>query len=63
MMGHTQESVDEYSKVIRRNLADALSLAVATNNLIALRNGKEVADSLRKLDKLTLKGNSEKLKV
>jgi signal recognition particle subunit SRP72 len=60
MMGHAQELVDEYSKVISRNLADASSLAVATNNLIALRNGKEVADSLRKLDKLMSKGNSER---
>lgn len=60
MIGRDQESIDEYSGVISRNLADASSLAIAINNLIALRNGKEVADSLRKLDKLILKGNSEK---
>lgn len=38
--------------IINRNLADASSLAVATNNLIALRGGKDVSDSLRKLDRL-----------
>lgn len=60
MIGRGQESIDEYNEVLSRNLADASSLAIATNNLIALRNGKEVADSLRKLDKLISKGNSEK---
>ncbi|KAF3320260.1 signal recognition particle subunit SRP72 [Carex littledalei] len=60
MMGRGQELIDEYNVVLSRNLADASSLAIATNNLIALRNGKEVADGLRKLDKLISKGNSEK---
>ncbi|KAJ4775657.1 Signal recognition particle subunit SRP72 [Rhynchospora pubera] len=59
MMGHGQESVDEYSKVIKRGLEDDPSLAIASNNLITLRNGKEVADSLRKLDNLMSKVNSK----
>lgn len=52
LMGHTQESMEAYVGIIKRNLADASSLAVATNNLIALKSTKDVSDSLRKFDKL-----------
>ncbi|EHA8590602.1 putative signal recognition particle subunit SRP72 [Cocos nucifera] len=52
LLGRTQEAVETYVGIINRNLADASSLAVATNNLIALRGGKDVSDSLRKLDRL-----------
>lgn len=41
-------------------MADASSLAVATNNLIALRGTKDASDSLRKLDRLTEKGGGAK---
>ncbi|XP_008799956.2 signal recognition particle subunit SRP72 [Phoenix dactylifera] len=52
LLGRTQEAVEAYMGIINRNLADASSLAVATSNLIALRGGKDVSDSLRKLDRL-----------
>lgn len=42
--------------IINRNLSDASSLAVATNNLISLRGTKDVSDSLRRLDRLIEKG-------
>ncbi|KAJ0971066.1 hypothetical protein J5N97_019025 [Dioscorea zingiberensis] len=52
LMGHTQEAIESYDSIIIRNLADASSLAVATNNIVALKGTKDVADSLRKLDRL-----------
>ena len=52
LLGHTQEAIESYTGMINRNLADASSLAVATNNLIALRGTKDTSDSLRKLDRL-----------
>ncbi|KAL2507873.1 SRP72 RNA-binding domain [Forsythia ovata] len=56
ILGNTQEAFESYTDVIKRNLADESSLAVATNNLIALKGPKDVADGLRKLDKLIEKG-------
>lgn len=46
--------------IINRNLSDASSLAVAANNLIALRGTKDVSDSLRRLDRLIEKGAGAK---
>ncbi|KAF6156889.1 hypothetical protein GIB67_000429 [Kingdonia uniflora] len=56
-LGLPQEALEAYLNIITRNLADDSSLAVATNNLITLRGPKEVSDGLRKLDKLTEKGD------
>lgn len=44
--------MESYLGTINRNLADASSLAVATNNFIALRGTKDTSDSLRKLERL-----------
>ncbi|KAJ3681411.1 hypothetical protein LUZ60_015900 [Juncus effusus] len=60
LMGHDQESMEEYSSIISKNLADPSSLAIATNNLIALKEGKEISDGLKKLDKIIIKGNGDK---
>lgn len=38
--------------MIKRDLADELSRAVAVNNLISLKGPKDVSDGLRKFDKL-----------
>ncbi|ONK71155.1 uncharacterized protein A4U43_C04F5360 [Asparagus officinalis] len=51
LLGHTQEAMESYLGTITRDLADASSLAVATNNLIALRGTKDASDSLRKLER------------
>lgn len=56
-MGSTPETIEAYASTINRNLADASSLAVATNNLVALKGTKDVSDSLRKLDRLIEKAN------
>ncbi|KAL8090280.1 hypothetical protein AgCh_039665 [Apium graveolens] len=52
LMGNTKEAVQSYTGLIKRNLADEATLAVATNNLIALKGPKDISDSLKKLDKL-----------
>ncbi|CAN6937651.1 unnamed protein product [Brassica oleracea] len=52
VLGQTQESTSSYVDIIKRNLADESSLAVAVNNRIALKGSKDVSDGLRKLDRL-----------
>ncbi|KAI0491285.1 hypothetical protein KFK09_025545 [Dendrobium nobile] len=60
LLGKKQEAIEAYMGIISRNLADASSLAIATNNLIALRGTKDASDSLRKLDKLIEKDDGSK---
>ena len=57
LLGHTQEAIEAYTDIIKRNLADESSLAVASNNLVSLKGPKDVSDSLRKLDRLIEKGS------
>ncbi|XP_060216160.1 uncharacterized protein LOC132643676 [Lycium barbarum] len=57
ILGNTQEAVASYTDLVKRNLADESSLAVAVNNLIALKGPKDVSDGLRKLDKLIEKSD------
>ncbi|ESQ28523.1 hypothetical protein EUTSA_v10018246mg [Eutrema salsugineum] len=52
LIGKNQESTSSYVDFIKRNLDDEPSLAVAVNNLIALKGSKDVSDGLRKLDRL-----------
>ncbi|KAG5380369.1 hypothetical protein IGI04_028211 [Brassica rapa subsp. trilocularis] len=52
VLGQTQESTSSYVDIIKRNVVDESSLAVAVNNLIALKGSKDVSDGLRKLDRL-----------
>ncbi|XP_075649755.1 uncharacterized protein LOC142620240 [Castanea sativa] len=51
-MLHTQEAIEAYTDITNRDLADESSLAVAVNNLIALKGPKDVSDGLQKLDRL-----------
>ncbi|XP_049412844.1 uncharacterized protein LOC125875840 [Solanum stenotomum] len=57
ILGNIQEAVASYTDLVKRNLADESSLAVAVNNLIALKGPKDVSDGLRKLDKLIEKSD------
>lgn len=52
LLGHKQEAIEAYTDIIKQDLADELSLAVAVNNLIALRGPRDVSDGLRKFDRL-----------
>ncbi|KAL8170533.1 hypothetical protein V2J09_022337 [Rumex salicifolius] len=55
ILGQTSEAVEACLDIIKRNLADDSSLAIAINNLISLRGPKDVSDSLKKLDRLVEK--------
>nr|GME04062.1 signal recognition particle subunit SRP72-like [Ipomoea batatas] len=57
ILGNREEALESYIGLIKRNLADDSSLAVAINNLIALKGPKDVSDSLRKIDKLIEKND------
>ncbi|EOY00809.1 SRP72 RNA-binding domain isoform 1 [Theobroma cacao] len=59
LLGHTQEAVGAYTDIVNRNLADEPSLAVAVNNLIAMKGPKDISDSLRKLDRLKEKDSQK----
>ncbi|KAF2568012.1 hypothetical protein F2Q68_00025213 [Brassica cretica] len=52
VLGQHQESISSYVDIIKRNIVDESSLAVAVINLIALKGSKDVSDGLRKLDRL-----------
>ncbi|GLU21792.1 hypothetical protein SLE2022_379080 [Rubroshorea leprosula] len=52
LLGRTQEAPGSYTEIINQNLADESSLAVAINNLIAVKGPKDISDSLKKLDRL-----------
>lgn len=56
VLENNQDAFDTYTRIIKKNLADESSLAVALSNLIALKGPKDISDSLRKLDKLIEKG-------
>ncbi|CAK9259565.1 unnamed protein product [Sphagnum jensenii] len=62
MQGCTEEAIESYNRVLKRKPVDALSVAIASNNLIAIRGGKDLFDSLKKSDKLLEnKGLGQKL--
>lgn len=44
--------MEAYTGIINKKLADESSLAVAVNNLVAQKGNKDVADSIRKFDRL-----------
>ncbi|XP_068657676.1 uncharacterized protein [Aristolochia californica] len=64
LTGNPEEACEAYTEIIKRNVADPSSLAVATNDLIALKGAKDIADGLRKLDRLIDKtGKSQSFKL
>ncbi|KAG7586171.1 putative TPR-like repeat [Arabidopsis thaliana x Arabidopsis arenosa] len=52
VLGKTQESTSSYVDIIKRNLGDEFTLAVAVNNLVAFKGSKDISDGLRKFDRL-----------
>ncbi|XP_041010054.1 signal recognition particle subunit SRP72-like [Juglans microcarpa x Juglans regia] len=52
LLGCTHEAIQAYTDTIKRDVSDESSLAVAVNNLIALKGSKDVSDSLKKVDRL-----------
>ena len=51
-LGNSGDAMTAYNNILNQKLADAPSIAVATNNLIALKGAKDVFDGLKKFDKL-----------
>lgn len=51
-LGNDGDAMTAYNNILKQKLADAPSIAVATNNLIALKGAKDVFDGLKKFDKL-----------
>lgn len=54
----TTEALEGYKKVLKQNLGDAPSMAVASNNAVVLKGNKELADSIRKFDSMFEKNAS-----
>ncbi|XP_028772228.1 signal recognition particle subunit SRP72-like [Neltuma alba] len=52
LLGRKQDAMEGYTDIIKRDLADESSIAVALNNLVSLKGPKDVSDSLKKLDRL-----------
>ncbi|KAL9233320.1 hypothetical protein vseg_008338 [Gypsophila vaccaria] len=63
LLGDTQAAMGAYLDLVKRNFADISTLAVATNNLIALRGPKDVSDSLKKIDRLLEKGDGARVQL
>lgn len=59
LLGNRQEAIQAYTDIIKSDVGDELSLAVAVNNLIALRSPKDVSDGLKKLDRLKQKDDKQ----
>lgn len=59
LLGNKQEALASYTDLIKRNLPDEPSNAVAINNLIALKGSKDVSDGLKKLDRLIQKNSGD----
>ncbi|KVI09435.1 signal recognition particle subunit SRP72 [Cynara cardunculus var. scolymus] len=59
LFGNKQEAIASYTDLIKRNLPDESSNAVAINNLIALKGPKDISDGLRKLDRLIEKSTGD----
>ncbi|KAK7399972.1 hypothetical protein VNO78_11170 [Psophocarpus tetragonolobus] len=57
LLGSKQDAIEAYTDLIKRDMADESSIAVAVNNLVSLKGPKDVSDSLRKLDRLKDKDN------
>jgi signal recognition particle subunit SRP72 len=56
LQGRAREAADTYTRLLKLTTADAASAAVAANNLAAARQGHDVGDSLKRLDKLMCRG-------
>lgn len=63
VQARNMEALESYNKLLKQKLADAPSMAVASNNLIALKGNKDMFDSIKKFEKLFEKKTSSELGV
>nr|GEY59304.1 signal recognition particle subunit SRP72 [Tanacetum cinerariifolium] len=59
LLGNKPVAMSSYTDLIKRNLRDESSNAVAINNLIALKGPKDASDGLKKLDRIIQKNNGD----
>ncbi|KAL2635678.1 hypothetical protein R1flu_007157 [Riccia fluitans] len=52
MQGRGAEALDSYNAFLKKKVQDDSSIAVASNNLIALRGARDLFDALKKFDKI-----------
>lgn len=52
MQGRVDEALESYNTILKKKPADPPSVAVATNNLIALKGARDLFDALKKTEKL-----------
>ncbi|KAG6541191.1 hypothetical protein Mapa_017425 [Marchantia paleacea] len=52
MQGRAAEALESYNAFLKKKPQDESSIAVASNNLIALRGARDLFDALKKFDKL-----------
>ncbi|KAL3684120.1 hypothetical protein R1sor_002142 [Riccia sorocarpa] len=52
MQGRTAEALESYNTFLKKKPQDESSIAVASNNLIALRGARDLFDALKKYDKM-----------
>ena len=58
LQGRTKEAAETYTHLLKLKPADAVSAAVAANNLVATRGAHELFDGLKRLDKMLERGGA-----
>ena len=58
LQGREKEAVETYSHLLKLKPTDAVSAAVAANNLVAARGAHELFDGLKRLDKMLERGGA-----
>ena len=58
LQGREKQAVETYLRLLKLKPTDAVSAAVAANNLVAARGAHELFDSLKRLDKMLERGGA-----
>ncbi len=58
LQGRKKEAVEAYTRILKLKPTDAVSAAVAANNLVAERGAHELFDGLKRLDKMLERGGA-----
>ncbi|KAL9269583.1 Signal recognition particle subunit SRP72-like protein [Drosera capensis] len=63
LLGQTQEAMEGYLDLLKKNPDDLPAIAMAANNLVSLRGPKDISDSLKKLDRFIEKGDNGRFQL
>jgi hypothetical protein len=50
MQGCTKKAIESYNRMLKRKHVDALLVAIASNNLITIKGGNNLSNSMKKSD-------------